>query len=50
MKLGSSIRTINKNTESLAVASTKICLEVNAEKSQYMAMSRNRNAGHKSRQ
>jgi len=37
--------TINKNKEALAVASTKICLEANAEKSQYMATSRNWNAG-----
>jgi len=39
------MRTVNKNTKALAVASTKICLEANADKSQYMAMSRNRNAG-----
>lgn len=42
--IGRNIRTINKNREALAIANTKICLEANAEKSQYKAMSRNRNA------
>ena len=35
MTLRRSIRTMNKNTEALAVASTKIRLEENAEKSKY---------------
>jgi hypothetical protein len=30
--LGGSIRTIQKNTEAVVVASKEICLEVNAEK------------------
>jgi hypothetical protein len=43
--LGGSIHTIRKNTEALVIASKKIGLEVNAEKSKYMVMSRDQNAG-----
>jgi hypothetical protein len=43
--LGGSIHTIRKNTEALLVASKEIGLEVNAEKTKYMVMSRDQNAG-----
>jgi hypothetical protein len=43
--LGASIHAIKKNTEALVVASKEIGLEVNAEKTKYMIMSRNQNAG-----
>ena len=36
--------TIEKNTESLVVASKEIELEVNADKTKYMFMSRDQNA------
>jgi len=42
--LGGSVHTIEKNTEALVVAS-KICLEKNADKTKYMVMSRDQNAG-----
>jgi hypothetical protein len=42
--LGGSVGTIKKNTEALVVAS-KIRLEVNADKTKYMVMSRDQNAG-----
>jgi hypothetical protein len=45
--LGGSVYSMKKNTESLTVASKEIGLEVNAEKTKYMVMSRNQNAGHK---
>jgi hypothetical protein len=35
-----------KNTEALAVACKEIGLEINAEKTKYMVMSRDQNAGH----
>ena len=35
------MRTVRKNSEALVVASKEICLEVNAEKTKYMVMSRN---------
>jgi hypothetical protein len=44
-KLGGSIHTITKNTEALLIASKEIGLEVNAEKTKYMVMSRDQNAG-----
>jgi hypothetical protein len=44
--LGGSIHSIKKNTEDLVIASKKIGLEVNAEKTKYMVMSRNQNARH----
>jgi hypothetical protein len=43
--LGGSIHTIRKNTEALVIASKEIGLEVNAEKTKYMVMSRDQNAG-----
>jgi hypothetical protein len=43
--LGGSVHAIKKNTEALVDASKEIGLEVNAEKTKYMVMSRNQNAG-----
>jgi hypothetical protein len=43
--LGGSVHSIWKNTEALVVASKEIGLEVNAEKTKYMVMSRDQNAG-----
>jgi hypothetical protein len=43
--LGGSVHTINKNTESVVVASKEIKLEVNAERGKYMVMSQDQNAG-----
>jgi hypothetical protein len=43
--LGGSIHSIKKKAEDLVSASKKIGLEVNAEKTKYMVMSRNHNAG-----
>jgi hypothetical protein len=43
--LGGSIHTISKNTEVLLIASKEIGLEVNAEKTKYMVISRDQNAG-----
>jgi hypothetical protein len=43
--VGASIHTIRKNTEALLIATKKIDLEVNAEKTKYMVMSRDQNAG-----
>jgi hypothetical protein len=37
--LGSSIHTVQKNTQALVVASKEIVLEVNADKTKYMVMS-----------
>ena len=42
--LGGSERTIKENAIALVVASTEIGLEVNADKSKYMVMSRDQNA------
>jgi hypothetical protein len=44
--LGGSTHSIKKNAEDLVIASKAIGLEVNAEKTKYMVMSRNQNAGH----
>jgi hypothetical protein len=41
-----SIHSIKKNAEYLVIASKETGLEVNAEKTKYMVMSRNQNAGH----
>jgi len=38
------VHTVKKNTESLVVASKEIGLEVNADKTKYMVMSRDQNA------
>ena len=43
-KFGGSIHTIKENTESLVVASKKIGLEVNVDKTKYMVMSRDQNS------
>jgi hypothetical protein len=43
--LGGSIHTIRNKTEALLIASKEIGLEVNAEKTKYMVMSRDQNAG-----
>jgi hypothetical protein len=43
--LGGSILAIRKNTEALLIASMEIGLEVNADKTKYMFMSRDQNAG-----
>jgi hypothetical protein len=43
--LGRSIHVIKKNTEALVVASKEIGLKANAEKTKYMVMSRDQNAG-----
>ena len=40
-----SVQTTRKNTEGLIVASKETGLEINAEKTKYMVMSRNHNAG-----
>jgi hypothetical protein len=44
-KLGGSLLTTRKNTEALLSASKEIGLEVNAEKTKYIVMSRDQNAG-----
>jgi hypothetical protein len=44
--LGGSIYSIKKNAEDLMIPSKEIGLEVNAEKTKYVVMSRNQNAGH----
>jgi hypothetical protein len=43
--LRDNINTIKKNTETLIDASNEVGLEVNAEKSEYMLLSRQKNAG-----
>jgi hypothetical protein len=43
--LGGSVHAIKKNTEALVVTSKEIGLEVNGEKSKYMVVSRDQNAG-----
>jgi hypothetical protein len=43
--LGGSVHTIQKNTEYLEVASKKIGLDENADKTRYMVMSHDQNAG-----
>jgi hypothetical protein len=45
--LGGSAHAIKKNTKAIVVASKEIGLEVNAEKSKYMVMSCDQNAGQK---
>jgi hypothetical protein len=46
--LGGSIHTIRKGTDVLVIASKEIGLEVNAEKTKFMVMSRDQNAGKNS--
>jgi hypothetical protein len=43
---GGSIHSVKKNAEDLVISSKEIGLEVNDEKTKYMVMSRNQNAGH----
>ena len=43
--LGGSVHTVKENAEALIVASKEIRLEVNADKTKYMVMSRDQNAG-----
>jgi hypothetical protein len=43
--LGGSIHTLQENAEALVVATKEIGLEVNADKTKYMVMSQDRNAG-----
>jgi len=43
--LGGSVHTVNENAEALIVASKEIGLEINADKTKYMVMSRDQNAG-----
>ena len=43
--LGGSVHTIKKNSETLVVANKEIGIEVNADKTKYMVMSPDQNAG-----
>jgi hypothetical protein len=43
--VGGSIHPVQKNAETLIVASKELGLEVNADKTKYMVMSRDQNAG-----
>ena len=43
--LGGSVHTIKKKAEALVVSSKEIGLEVNADKTKYMVMSPDQNAG-----
>jgi len=43
--LGGSVHTVKENAEALVVATKEIGLEVNADKTKHMVMSRDRNAG-----
>ena len=43
--LGGSVHTVKENVEALVVANKETGLEVNADKTKYMVMSRDRNAG-----
>ena len=43
--MGGSVHTLKVNAEALVVASKGIGLEVNADKTKYMVMSRDQNAG-----
>ena len=43
--MGGSVHTVKENAEALAVATKETGLEVNADKTKYMVMSRERNAG-----
>jgi hypothetical protein len=43
--LGGSVHAIKRDAEAVVVASKEIGLEVNAEKTEYMVMSCNQNAG-----
>jgi hypothetical protein len=43
--LGGNVHAVQKNTEALIAAAKEIGLEVNADKTKYMLMSRDQNAG-----
>jgi hypothetical protein len=43
--LGGRVHTVKENAETLVIATKEIGLEVNADKTNYMAMSRDQNAG-----
>ena len=43
--LGGSVHTVKENAEALVVATKEIGLEVNVDKTKYMIMSRDQNAG-----
>jgi len=43
--LGGSVHTVKENAKALVLATKEIGLEVNADKTKYMVMSRDRNAG-----
>ena len=43
--LGGNVHTVKENAEALVVATTEIGLDVNADKTKYMIMSRDQNAG-----
>jgi hypothetical protein len=43
--LGGSVQTVKENAEALVVATKEIGLEVNADKTKYMVMARDQNAG-----
>ena len=43
--LGGSVRAVKENAEALVIAAKEIGLEVNADKTKYMVMSRDQNAG-----
>jgi len=43
--LGGSVHTVKENTEALVAATKETGLEVNADKTKYMVMSRDQNAG-----
>jgi len=43
--LGGSVHTVKENEKALVVATKEIGLEINADKTKYMVMSRDRNAG-----
>ena len=43
--LGASVHTVKENTEAVVVDSKEIGLEINADKTKYMVMSRDQNAG-----
>jgi len=43
--LEGSIHTVNENTEALVVVSKEVGLEVNADKTKYMIVSRDQNTG-----
>ena len=45
MKLGGSIHTLKENAEALVAATREIGLEVSADKTKYMIMSQDQNAG-----